>query len=102
MSVKSGDKQSVSLHPLVLTMEQSREMTLFDITDYIYDNKDEEEDPERDDDHLLPLPSFDSNHLCHHLLQALLLRGGLERKPDHHASDDHHLHQQDGELAPHL
>ena len=34
MSVKSGDKQSVSLHPLELTMEQSREMPLFDITDY--------------------------------------------------------------------
>ena len=34
MSVKSGDKQSVSLHPLDLTMEQSREMTLFDITNY--------------------------------------------------------------------
>ena len=29
-------------------------------------------------------PSLD-DHLCHHILQALLLRGSLEREPDHHA-----------------
>ena len=38
-----------------------------------HDSCAKEEDNKRDDDHLLPLPSFDSNHLCHHLLQALLL-----------------------------
>ena len=26
----------------------------------------------------------------------------LEREPDHHAGDDHHLYEQDGEPAPHL
>ena len=26
----------------------------------------------------------------------------FECEPDHHAGDDHHLHQQDGGLAPHL
>ena len=51
---------------------------------------------------ILPLPSFDSNHLCHHLLQALLLWGSPGREPDYHAGDDHHLHQQDGGLAPHI
>ena len=46
-------------------------------------------------------PSLD-DHLCHHILQAFLLWGSLEREPDHHAGDDHHLHEQDGKPSPHL
>ena len=46
-----------------------------------YDNQDEEEDHKRDNDHLLPLPSPHDDHLRHHLLQALLLRGSPEREP---------------------
>ena len=34
MGVKSGDKKSVALRPLNMALEQSKEMTLFTITDY--------------------------------------------------------------------
>ena len=40
MSTKSGDKKSVSLLPENVTMEQSHEMTLFTITDYVLVNMD--------------------------------------------------------------
>ena len=35
MSVGNGDKESVKLHPLNLTMRQSLDMTLFSITDHV-------------------------------------------------------------------
>ena len=35
MSVGSGDRESVKLHPLNLTMRQSLDMTLFSITDHV-------------------------------------------------------------------
>ena len=59
----------------------------------------QEEDHERDAGHLLPLRPAHGNHLRHHFLQALLLRGRPQCKLDHHAGDDHHLHQRDGEAS---
>ena len=38
MNVGSGDRKSVTLHPSNLTMEQSLDMTLFSITDYVLVN----------------------------------------------------------------
>ena len=38
MNVGSGDMESVVLIPSVVTMEQSLEMTLFSITDYVLAN----------------------------------------------------------------
>ena len=62
----------------------------------------EEEDHERDDDHLLALNPSHVDHLCHHLLQTDLLRGRFDGEPDEHVGHDDHLHQCDGETAHHL
>ena len=66
------------------------------------ENLPKEEDYEWDADHLPPLLPPAHDHLCHHLLQAVLLWGRPHSEPDQHAGDDDHLHQRDGEAAPHL
>ena len=66
------------------------------------DHVPEEEDHERDDDHLLTLLPSHDDHLCHHLLQAGLLRGRFDGEPDQHVGNDDNLHQCDGEVAHHL
>ena len=49
------------------------------------------------DEHLSPLPPPHDDHLCHNLLQAVLLRGRPYREADQHVGHDDHLHQCHGE-----
>ena len=83
LNVPTLDRETVELIPRELVMEQAEEMTIFHIIDrqLVYRNTSQPQEGifmfivlkrKRDDDHLLPHNDAHSNHLCHHLLQALL------------------------------
>ena len=108
MAMGSLDEASVWLYPGHLHMNQSVDMAIFQIMDWklhseTYDNG-------RTTLRMTMvlkrkiISELMTTYFPTLLLTAItfLLRGSLEREPNHHAGDDHHLHQQDGGLAPHL
>ena len=84
MAMGSLDVNTVSLVPGQIIMSQAIDMAIFQIKNWNLGRATFENGKEgismtivmkrkRDDDHLLPFPSSDCNHLCHHLLQTVLL-----------------------------
>ena len=113
MVLGSSDANRVELLAGDMVMEQEEDLNLFYITEHNLVNTSHprkgvsmeikfKRKIMRDDDDLSALHASHDDHLRHHLLQALLLRGSLECEPDNHAGDDNNLHQQDGGLTPHL
>ena len=66
------------------------------------DHNSKKKDHKRDDDHLPTLHSPHVDHICHHLLQASLLRSRSDCELDKYVGNDDYLHQRDGETAHNL